>query len=256
LSLLKESAAVHVVGIIGLAIGAIVNMVVGTRMLTMAIKNRREPELMLAILMLVGGVFGLALLNIAQRVHVLPPEAKPLLASAGVGCQYVAALAQLRFAWVVFRPGQSWATAFYLTFTAAVVAGYVVDILSGSYIGYAGEPMRSLHFAYGLALRNVTAIILAVESYIFLGKLKRQLAIGLTSSHVVRSVRLWVLALSMVAVLYTIAFAYRLATGESASAAPAAIATMGLLAASAGVCFWLAFLRRGDPEPAVSESHG
>lgn len=236
------------IGVVGLAIAAIVNMVVGTRMLVMAVKNRREPELLLAILMWLGGVFGLALLNIAQRVSTLPLGAKPALAVAGVGCQYAASLAQLRFAWKVFRPRQPWATTFYLAFVGTVVAGYVVDIVSGAYIGYAGEKMQSLHYVFGFSMRNLTAVALVVESFIFLGKLNKQLAIGLTTADLVRRVRLWVIAWSLIAVLYTIALIHRLATGQSPSATPLAIATMGLLAATSGVCFWFAFLgHHGKP---------
>jgi hypothetical protein len=232
------------IGAIGLAAALLVNLVVGLRMAFLGLRTKQSPEILLAILMLLGGVLGLSILNIAQNVTAIPAPTRLVFAAVGLSAQYLAAMSQIAFLWRVFRFGQTPAMVFYSVYATGLVAAYLLDFVSGSWAAYGGGAMTNAGYVPGFALRTGAAILAALEGLRYLVMLRRQLRFALAEPAVVRRFTYYVISMVSMALVYSIGFVHRLLTGESASATPATGLAMGLLAATTAVTLGLAFLRR------------
>ena len=106
--------------------------VVGIRLLALARRNRRLPELMLGTSLLVGGTFG-ATLEAAglAMAATLEPEVIGRLLLTGKLCGLVALTCQGVFIWKVFRPDATWAPALVVlcfALAATAFAGFGSDL--------------------------------------------------------------------------------------------------------------------------------
>jgi hypothetical protein len=102
-------ADVQLIALIGMGIQAIVSLVVGIRLMGLARRSRRFPELALSLLTLLMPALGYPLLMTAVGLERLGLPGVAPVVFASLSVIMVAGLMNYYFTWRVFRPDAIWA---------------------------------------------------------------------------------------------------------------------------------------------------
>jgi hypothetical protein len=240
-------------GVIGMAVLVAICAAVGAKLVLLASRTRRIPELAMGAGYLLFGALGYPLAAAARAGISDSPEVAGALLAWALLVQNLGVLACYVFVWQVFRRGASGGL-------ALAVAGLA---LGASWIGhafdpgYAGARSGGPWYYTGLAVRAAAFVWASVEAYAYYARLRRRLRLGLADPVVANRVLLWGLSSSWIAFGFAVFFVGQRSAGATATPVVLLTALCGL---GGGTAIWLAFfptaayerwLRAG--QPAVAE---
>lgn len=220
---------------LGLLVMIAADAVVGARLLILAARQRRLPELAFGATFVLLGVVGYPL-AISARSAAGGTGDGGLLAAA-LAAQNLGALAMYVATWQVFRPDAVWA----LRLVSMAGGVFLASLLGDSF--QAGRPLLrdgGSWYYLGFAARALAFVWAAHEAFRYHGMMRRRLALGLGDPVVADRFRLWAVSATAVAVAFGAFLAGRLFAPDGVMAAPVLIAT-SLAGIVAGVTVLLAF---------------
>jgi hypothetical protein len=220
----------------GFAAFFVVSLVVGVRLLALASRTGRAPELLVGLAVLGIGPVGFGL----QAVASLPQAADfaEVLAATSAAAVALGIWAKLIFNWLVYRRGSRVALAVTLLTSLAVAAHLLAQPLRGSFLdasrdialGSVRGAMQALALAWG-----------AGEAFAYWGSLRRRARLGLADPVLVNRFLMWAISASAAGLGTVIGVGASLATGEAMLALPAVLASSSAFGLVAAVGMWLAF---------------
>ncbi len=225
-------------------------LVVGVRLLRLALRTRQLPECALGLCLLSTGGLGYPLLFIRSLAFV-PDGIKGEIFAAGLVGLNVGSLALYLFNWRVFRSGSLWAALVFAGALLVLVVSFLVEVLT---TGFEGE--RSVvWYAVGTVTRALPYAWAAAESLRHYARLRRSLSYGLADPIVVDRFRLWAVASAAIFANYAIIFVSGL-VGELTTHPPELVALVAGLGIPAAIAMSLAFnppafyrRRFAEPQP-------
>jgi hypothetical protein len=225
-------------GLVGFASFIAVSLVVGVRLLALARRTRKLPELAIGLDLVLAGAIGYSLLLAAESLHLLPAPLDGLGSFAGVlgisvGSGFVAL-----FSRQVFRPSDRGSRAALVAVVAWLALGVYgswglhVGRVSTGVGGWLGHwaPNLGILAAYGWS---------TFESLRYYALMRRRVRLGIADPLVANRFLLWglgTLAVSAVALLHLVA--QLLGTYELP---PSFVSLVSALVLVAAVAEWLAF---------------
>jgi hypothetical protein len=216
---------------LGLVVMIAADAVVGTRLLLLALRHRRLPELAFGASFLLMGVVGYPL-SISAR-----SAGDAGLLAAALAAQNLGALAVYVATWQVFRPDAVWA----LRGVSMAGGVFLASLLGDSF--QAGAPLLrdgGAWYYLGFAARALAFVWSAAEAFRYHAMMRRRLALGLGDPVVADRFRLWAVSSTAVAVAFAAFLLGHLRGGAGATSAPVLVAT-SLAGIVAGVTVFLAF---------------
>jgi hypothetical protein len=218
---------------LGLLVMIAADAVVGARLLLLALRHRRLPELAFGASFVLLGVVGYPL-SISARSA---PGGDGGLLAAALAAQDLGALAIYVATWRVFRPDSVWA----LRGVSIAGGAFLASLLGDSF--QAGVPLLrdgGAWYYLGFTARALAFVWAAAEAFRYHAMMRRRLTLGLGDPVVADRFRLWALSATAVAVAFAAFLAGRLCASDGAMSAPVLIAT-SLAGIVAGVTVLLAF---------------
>jgi hypothetical protein len=210
---------------------------VGARLLALACRTRKLPELAFGAGFLLLGVLGQPLAVLGRSPLAGSPELAGLLLAVGLAAQSVGCLSLDAGTWRVFRADSRWAAATVVgvgAVFAASLAGH------GLTVGFAGGADRGAFYWVGLLARGGSFAWCAVEAMLYHRRMRRRLRLGLGDPVVANRFLLWgIAALGLVAAFLT--FVAAKLAGVNAATSPPFLATSFAVALVCSVAMWLAF---------------
>jgi hypothetical protein len=226
---------VKVVILVGYGWFILTCLVVGARVLRLALRTRQLPEWAMGIVLFVSGGLGYSLLFI-RSLAFLPGELKELTFAAGLVALSVGSAALYLFTWRVFRPDSVWALLVFAGALFLMISSYVIELLT---TGFGGE--RSLlWYSVGTVTRAIPYGWVAVESLHHHARLRRSLRFGLADPMVVDRFRLWGLGAAAIFANFALVYVSGL-IGDPTSHPPALVALLACLGIPAAIAMALAF---------------
>jgi hypothetical protein len=221
------------------------SLVLGLRLLALAARTRRLPELAMGGALLLTGAVGYPLNAAARSVPGLDDDVRGLLIAAYMATQALGITALAVFDWRVFRPRSRGA----LAATACVAALYAVAMLGqaragGGFAGAADDPSAPWP-GVGSLLAIGVLVWSCWESWRWFALLRRRARLGLADPLVTDRFRLWALGAGAAALLTAIAFVTNRMGIDFVVWAPGAL-LIGVLGLGAAGAIALAFV----PPPA------
>lgn len=179
------------VGALSTLLLAAIGWLVGVRLLLLAKRTRRAPELCLGLgIFLIGGI-AYPLAAASNIMGESAPNLAWLLAVASATASHIGVTANCIFNWKVFRPASRWPR---LAVTAAVVAtliGFAGNLSAGLHGGITSMADKRGWTLFLMAIALGAFSWAAVESFLYHDKLRRRLALGMADPVVVDRFRLW-----------------------------------------------------------------
>lgn len=225
---------------LGFATFFVAALSVGLRLLALAARTRRAPELLIGLAVLGIGPVGFGLQTVAGRVAD-PALAEPL-ATAAAAALALGVWAKLAFNWLVYRPESRVALATMLALGVAVAAHLLAQPLLGSFLDAARDPRlvgaRGALQASALGWGSLEALGCWV-------RLRRRARIGLADPVLVNRFLMWGIAAGAAAQGTAIGVVTSLASGASALESPAILVSSSAHGFVAALGMWLAFTPPG-----------
>jgi hypothetical protein len=216
-----------------LGLGVLAQMVadaaIGVRLLWLAGRTRRLPELCMGLTLLGLGAVGLPLSILARSDALADPDVRAALLRFALGAQDVAVLALYVATWKVFRPEARWAAGL----ACAAGAGF-----AGSLVGHSANAGSA--YWVGFALRAGGFVWSGLESTLYVAKLRRRLALGLADPVILDRFRLWAICCGATVVGFAV-FMTALLLGRNPAETPWLLAATSAIGLIAAVALWLAF---------------
>jgi hypothetical protein len=226
---------VKIVILIGYGWFILTCLLVGARVLRLALRTRQLPEWALGVVLFVSGGLGYSLLFIRSLTFV-PGGLKGTTFAVGLAALTVGSAALYLFNWRVFRPGSWWAGLLFAGTALLFVSTFLTEALT---TGFEGERNMVL-YALGTVTRAIPYGWAAAESLHHHLRLRRALALGLADPMVVDRFRLWALAAAAIFTSYSIVFVSGL-VGEPTTHPPELVAFVACLGMVAAIATGLAF---------------
>lgn len=188
----------------------LVGWVIGLRLLLLARRTRRVPELAIGLgIFLIGGVsYPLAVMSSSLR-DTAPALAVAFIVGSATS-SHLGVTANCVFIWKVFRPAAGWARTLVILAVVATGIGFAGNL----HLGLTGG-VHTMSDKKGWTLFLMATAVLAfswaaVESLLYHDKLRRRLALGMADPVVVNRFLLWGVssAASAVGSLVTAFFAW------------------------------------------------
>jgi len=210
---------------------------VGARLLTLAHRTRKLPELAFGAGFLLLGVLGQPIAVLARSPLAGSPELAGALLAVGLAAQSLGCLCLDAGTWQVFRPASRGAAAA----VVGVAAIFAASLLGhGLTVGFAGGADRGAFYWAGLLARGGSFAWCAAEALLYHRQMRRRLRVGLGDPVVANRFLLWAIAsLGLVAAFLTFVTA-KLAGVNAATSRPFLVTSFGV-AVTCGVAMWLAF---------------
>lgn len=222
---------------VGVLVQILANALVGVRLLLLARRTRKLPELTFGLCFVLFGAFGLPLSIAARRGLAPSPEAAGLLLAAGFLAQNLACLALAVSNWRTFRPDRPLA----LLAVVAVAAAFGVSLAGQALtVGFRGAADGGAFYVVGYLARMGTFVWASAEAVRYWTLLRRRLPLGLADPVIVNRLALWSLG-SIAVVVGFVAFGMARLADVNPAASPAVLATSSVAGLVAGVALWLAF---------------
>jgi len=227
-----------VLGPIGFGAFLIASLVLGVRLLLLARRTRRLPELAIGLNFLLAGALGYALLIAAESLRLLPAPWDGRASFAGVTAISLGAALVGLFTRAVFRPSSRLAGLALAALCAWLVLGiwgsWALHVLRdasgvGGWLGRWG-PNLGLLAAYGWS---------AGEPLHFSVLMRRRLRIGIGDPLIESRMRLWGIGTGAIATVAAIHLAAQLAGRYELP--PSLVGVVSLLVLATALCEWLAF---------------
>jgi len=182
-----------VIGLLSLALMGVVGVVVGFRLLRLGRRTGEQPEMLIALGLLLATVVGAPLSAVGRAPGIaLTPAGNVVFACGMVAVQMGIAFFSL-FTWHVFRREALWATAG-MAFLVALCGVEWLGIVSASASGDTLEVVLPRTRPWGIAIVCTLSAVFAwtgLESLVHHRRLRRRLALGLADPVVTNRMWLW-----------------------------------------------------------------
>jgi hypothetical protein len=213
---------------VGFGVFFLASLAIGVRLVALAARTGRQPELLIGI-----GILGIGPTAMGSMMAAAAlAGSAPSLARGLTGLAFVAislgATAACVFNWRVFRPEQPSAR----IFVGATAGLFVSALCAANLLWGAGESLR-----YWLLMR-------------------RRLRLGLADPLVTNRFLLWGVGIGAAGVGSVISLAAQLATGDAMAELPALMLSNSLHGLTSAVLMWVAFLPPAAWKRFVLEAHG
>jgi hypothetical protein len=229
---------VQSLSLLSLGLLLVVTVVIGFRLVRLAGRTRRLPELLIGLALLCFAPLGYGLMFAARMPGLIPASQKTAFVITGLFGLTAGATALYAFVWQVFRPSAGWARSLcYACFVALIVstAGDVATRLIGRSDG------SGLWFWSNFVMRTLSLAWAGSESMRYWRMMCRRLALGLADPLTTSTFLLWGLGAWSAAAAFAVAFVTRAVTGHHAMVIPEANAAVCVLAVIASATIFLAF---------------
>lgn len=228
----------ELLGLVGFPTFVLVSLLLGVRLLALASRTRKLPELAIGLNFLVAGVLGYSLLIAAESLRLFPEPLAGYGSFAGVVGISAGGLLIALFSRQVFRPESR--------LSAALLAGYALWValgIYGSWVLHVSRADEPVGFWLGRWGPNIALLLgygwASFESLRYHLVLRRRARIGLGDALVTERLLLWgvgTLALVGVALVHLLA---QLAGRHELP--PSLLGASSLLILLTAACQWLAF---------------
>jgi hypothetical protein len=204
------------------------------RLLRLAIRTRRLPELLVGIYFLAAPLA----ISVSIRITRFDPQHAEALRALVAGLFGVGGIALLLFAWCVFHPRAGWAKALAWGGSAAIAALWAAELRSGGFAANASFWGRFLPYA--------SYLWVFVESLRYWRLLRRRLRIGLADPVVVNRFLLFAIWTGCVVAITILGIGSAILAGgfreENSFGSPVVLGITRLLTLPIGLSIWLTFL--------------
>ncbi len=226
---------------IGVLFQVAVCAAVGGRLLWLAARTRKIPELALGLAYVLLGVLGYPLAIVVRSGALSEAASGPLLAAA-LAAQNLSIVGIYVMTWRTFHPSSRLLG----VAIGIVVLGFGVSLVGGGVGSLSGGALaRSLDeggFYYlGLALRSLGFFWAAGESVRYHALLRRRLVLGLADAVVVDRFRLWSIA-TVATSFGFVFFLFGKLTIPGYATSPWVLSVTSAVGIISGVSLWLAFV--------------
>jgi hypothetical protein len=191
---------------LGLGIFLLVSLVVGVRLLALARRTRRLPELLVGAGFVVGGAFGYVPENLVADGDWIPGAWRASVAAGASAAIRVSAVLVAVFTWRVFRPRDAWAPALVAVLAALLAVGFAGHPGPWPRGGTASQWWWSLLSA---SVRSAAFAWAALESWRAARAARRRAALGLAAPRAARRLLLWSVAMGAVTLMSSTSIATR-----------------------------------------------
>ncbi len=215
------------------------SLVVGGRLLLLAMRTGELPEFAVGIALLLMGGIGYPAAAVARGAPDLGALARVSLSAGAMVCMVLGTAGIAVFNWRVFRPHRRWAARLVAGLVAALVASFTWQALTPGFVAAAenrGPGLRTVEVLAGVSLAWA-----ALESTSYALKLRRRLALGLVDPLLADRVRLWSVAIVSAQILNAASIAAA-AVGTDIATWRYGGALIGPIGLFAALSMWLAFL--------------
>jgi hypothetical protein len=230
----------RIVAIFGGGAFVLVSLVVGARMLLLALRTRGLPELVLGLCLFLMGGLGYPLTAVARQAAALDLGVRTAFMIVAHLCILAGAIALGVFNWRVFRPESRAARAGAIALGAALAGCFAWQgVTPGFAAGAVGKEGAAI-----VAINLLTAVAMlwaAAESALHLARLLRRSRLGLGDPLVTDRIRLWCFSMTGAAAIAVGSTALHFAGLDPAASIPGAL-MIGPLGLASSVATWLAFL--------------
>lgn len=221
---------------VGFAAFFVASLAVGIRLVGLAARTRRAPELLVGLAVLGIGPIGFGLQTVAGRVD--GGELAEALATLGAVAGAIGIWAKLSFNWLVYRRRSRIALAATLVLAAAVAGQLLAQPMWGSFLA----ATLDIRFAAARGALQVVALGWgAVEALMYWGQLRRRARLGLADPVLVNRFLMWGLSAGAAGLGTAIGVTVSVATGENVFTMPAILASSSAHGFVAAIGMWLAF---------------
>jgi hypothetical protein len=214
-------------------------LVLGGRLLLMAVRTRELPELCIgAGLFLMGGV-GYPLMMLARFHTGLDDSTRGAVAVAHLTCNLLGNVSVCVFNWRVFRPDSGGAKALTIAVGGSLAGLFIAQAISPGFLAFAqgaGGPWA--HATYLSCFAYAWASTESTRYFLMMSRRKR---LGLADPIVTDRFRLWAIGTLSAVVISAVGIVYRALELDFQGSAVGGI-TIGSLGLVTAICFWLAFL--------------
>lgn len=222
----------------GIAVMILADAVVGTRLVWLASRTRRLPELGLGGSLLLLGAIGYPLSIAARSGGGGSPEADAAWLGAALGFQNLGCAAMAVATLATFRPRVGWGRALTGLCALLLLGSWGVQLATGD---FANRPGASAAYWVGFAGRVLPFVWAAVESWRYHALLRRRLQVGLAEPAVTDRFRLWAISASGVVCAFAV-FLVGILAGLEVATSPWVLVPTSVVGCISGVTLWLAFL--------------
>jgi hypothetical protein len=237
---------------VGFGVFFLASLAIGVRLVTLAARTRRLPELLIGL-----GILGIgptamgSMLLAASLVKSSPGLARGATAFAFVAIA-VGATAACVFNWKVFRPDQP-STRIWVCLTAAL---FGLAIAAAAAITGFADPLRP--GPGGIFVSTLSAANLlwgAGESLLYWRMMRRRLRLGLADPLVTNRFLLWGVGIGAAGLGSVISLGAQFATGAAMAEMPGIMLSNSLHGLTSALLMWVAFLPPAAWKRFVLESH-
>jgi hypothetical protein len=223
----------------GVAIFAVVSLVIGVRLLLLWRRTRKLPELLIGLSFLLEAVFTNVLNLLEKFVHRFPPWMERPIHIGVVVTACGAAVCLAIGAWKVFRPRQAWARNLVIACVAALTA-YSIDS-AFPHQGVYG-PRNLAWWWVAIFFRAGAHAWMGLEAFLYQRTMQRRVRLGLGDPVVADRMWLWSLAGAATTVLWLVAGVARTVGGAAGLQHPLTLEVIALMGFVASITNWLVFM--------------
>ncbi len=242
-----EDFVLGTLAIIGFGSFVTASLVVGARLLAIAMRTGKAPELAIGAAFFGGGGCGYGLIVVAYALRVLPEAVVPIAVLVGNTAASFGAIALAFGVWRIFRAADRWP----LLLIAAIVVPLALS-LGGRLMDIARLPASTFVFWTFTAGSCASYAWSTYESLRFHAMLRRRMRIGLADANLARRFLLWGIAGGGAVGIHVCAAANRFVDANGIH--PALLLAQAVFGLAAAIGIWLAFFppRRARNERAAS----
>ena len=212
----------------------VASFLVGLRLLGIASRTGKAPELAIGAAFLASGGLGYGLIVLAFALHAFSAPVMPIAVLVGNTSASCGAIALAFGIWRIFRPADRWP----LALTAVIVALLVVSFV-GRLRNVAVVPAPAFVF-WTFTIGSVASYAWsAFESLRFHAMLRRRMRIGLANADIARRFLLWGVAGSAAVGIHVCSAANRFLDPDTIH--PALLTVQAALGLGAASGIWFAF---------------
>jgi hypothetical protein len=224
---------------VGFGVFFLVSLAVGLRLVALATRTHRSPELLIGIGILGIGPTGLGCMLGAAALYQLSPAASRVFTAAGLFAVACGSVAACLFNRMVFRPDSASARAWVLATTAFFGVAFGLEIATTRF----ADPLRpGVGGSLVSLLCTLTLLWGAVESIRYWRLMRRRLRLGLADPLVTNRFLLWGLGIGAAGVGSLISVSVQQIVGLSMSELPAVTFSNSMFGLVSALLMWIAFL--------------
>jgi len=221
---------------LGIVVQILTCAAIGVRLLWLARRTRKLPELAFGVGFLALGAVGYPL-SIAARAGAASPEVAGHLLLAALIAQDVACYSVAIGTWRTFFPYITWLRGV----MASVAVGFVASLVGHALtVGFHGAHDGGAWYYVGFSLRFAAFVWAFVAAFDYASRIRLQVGLGMADPVVADRIRLWAITCACICVGFAIFLAGRI-TGVNVGESPPILVTTSLVSIAASATMGLAF---------------